>query len=90
MLLCNRQNHGMPDNCALCKALTPDLYNPCLGEPNKIVKPKEIFVPKKLSHEESKKQIIDYIQSVGGKIHVSEIAEKLKMDIELVSEILEE
>jgi predicted transcriptional regulator len=78
------------------------MYDPCRGHPEKVQRPiiktkeKEIIViPVKetiqeLSHDETRKQIIDYIQTVGGRVHVSEIAENLNMDIELVTEILDE
>ncbi len=102
-MICARQNLGMSDNCALCEVHHFELYNPCRGRPDKIKipviktsiveKPKDeiIIVPvKELSYNEAKRQVIDYIQTKGGKVHISEIVEKLKLDIELVSKILEE
>lgn len=94
---CGRQSLGMPDNCALCREHQPDLYKPCHGEPDKVKKPTKphtpeiIVVPvKELSYDETKKQVMDYIKTKGGKVSVSEIVEKLRLDIELVAKILED
>lgn len=38
-MICARQTLGMPDNCAICKALQPEFYNPCHGEPDKVKSP---------------------------------------------------
>lgn len=51
-----------------------------------------IIVPvRELSHEDAKKEIIKYLESVGKrKVYVSEIVEKLRLDIELTAEIVHE
>lgn len=89
---------GLPDNCASCKALRPDLYNPCQMHPERVKlpvveksKPEMVIIPvKELSYEEAKKEVMDYIQTKGGKVSISEIVEKLRLDIEVVAKILEE
>ncbi len=91
---CARQILGLPDNCALCREHQSDLYKPCHGEPDKVklIKPQPIVVMpvKELSYEESKKQVMNYVQTKGGKVSISEIVEKLRLDIEMVAKILEE
>lgn len=51
-----------------------------------------IIVPlRELSHEDAKKEIIEYLESTGKtKVYVSEIVEKLRLDIELTEEIVQQ
>ena len=49
----------------------------------------EIVPLRELSYADAKKEIIEYAQNAGKKkVYVSEIVEKLRLDIELVAEIL--
>ena len=44
-----------------------------------------------LSHEDAKNEISKYVQLAGGrKVYISELAEKLRLDIELIMDIMEE
>ncbi len=94
---CARQSLGMPDNCALCREHQPDLYKPCHGEPDKVKlsikkhEPEIVVVSiKELSYDETKKQVMNYIKTKGGRVSISEIVEKLRLDIGLVSKIIED
>ena len=51
-----------------------------------------VIVPlRELPRDYAKKEIIDYIQNVGGrKVYISELAEKLRLDIELIIDIMDE
>lgn len=42
------------------------------------------------SYEEAKMEIIEYIRDAGRKVYISELAEKLRLDIELIMQIMEE
>lgn len=93
-MTCTRQLHGMPDNCAICKALQPTFYGSCRGEPDKVKPPikrpqPEIMIVRELSYEEAKEEVVKYIQSKSGKFHISEISEKLGIDVEMVVKIVE-
>jgi len=46
---------------------------------------------RELPHDYAKKEIMDYIQNVGRrKVYISELAEKLRLDIELIMDIMDE
>ncbi|MDO9517590.1 MAG: hypothetical protein Q7J10_06005 [Methanosarcinaceae archaeon] len=51
-----------------------------------------VIVPlRDLPHEEAKNEISKYVQLDGGrKVYISELAEKLRLDIELIMDIMEE
>jgi len=51
-----------------------------------------VIVPlRELPREYAKMEISEYIQQAGGrKVYISELAEKLRLDIELIMEIMEE
>ena len=51
-----------------------------------------VIVPlRDLSHEDAKNEISNYVQLAGGrKVYISELAEKLRLDIELIMDIMEE
>lgn len=51
-----------------------------------------VIVPlRELSYDDAKREIIRYIQKVGNrKVYISEIAEQLRLDIELIMQILRE
>ena len=51
-----------------------------------------VIVPlRELSYKDAKREIVKYIGSVGNrKVYISEIAEKLRLDIELIMQIFEE
>lgn len=51
-----------------------------------------VIVPlRELPRDYAKKEIIDYIRNVGGrKVYISELAEKLRLDIELIMDIMDE
>lgn len=42
------------------------------------------------SYEEAKMEIVEYIKDAGRKVYISELAEKLRLDIELIMQIMEE
>jgi hypothetical protein len=49
----------------------------------------EIIPVRNLSYEDAENEIIGYLQKVGKRrVHVSEIVENLRLDIELVADIL--
>jgi hypothetical protein len=51
----------------------------------------EIVSVRNLPYEDAEKEIIEYLQKAGTrKVYISEIVEKLRLDIELVEEILQE
>lgn len=46
---------------------------------------------RELSHEDAKREIANYIKNAGDrKVYISELAEELILDIELIMEIIEE
>lgn len=51
-----------------------------------------VIVPlRNLSYEDAKKEIIEYLENAGKRtVYVSEIVEKLRLDIELTAKILHE
>lgn len=51
-----------------------------------------VIVPlRDLPHEDAKNEISNYVQLAGGrKVYISELAEKLRLDIELIIDIMEE
>ncbi len=49
----------------------------------------EVIQVRDLSYEDAEKEIIEYLQKAGKrKVYVSEIVEKLRLDIEISSDIL--
>jgi DNA-directed RNA polymerase specialized sigma subunit len=49
----------------------------------------EIVPVRNLSYEDAEKEIIEYLQKAGKRrVYISEIVKKLRLDIELVAEIL--
>lgn len=67
-------------------------HYPSLIKPKPILSDEILIVPlRELSHENAKKEITDYIQHAGGrKVYISELAEELRLDIELIMEVMEE
>lgn len=67
-------------------------YNLSLIRPKPILSDEILIVPlRELSHEDAKKEITNYIQHAGGrKVYISELAEELRLDIELIMEVMEE
>lgn len=67
-------------------------YNISLNRPKPILSDEILIVPlRDLSYEDAKKDITNYIQHAGGrKVYISELAEELRLDIELIMEVMEE
>ena len=65
---------------------------PSLNRPKPILSDEILIVPlRDISHENAKKEITNYIQHAGGrKVYISELAEELRLDIELIMEVMEE
>ncbi len=65
---------------------------PSLNRPKSILSDEILIVPlRDISHENAKKEITNYIQHAGGrKFYISELAEELRLDIELIIEVMEE
>ena len=64
-----------------------------MSDEETIIVPKEIvIVPiRDLSYENAKTEISNYIQLVNNrKVYISELAEKLRLDVELIEKIMEE
>lgn len=63
-----------------------------LIRPKPILSDEILIVPlRELSHEDAKKEIADYIRHAGGrKVYISELAEELRLDIELIIEVMED
>ena len=76
------------------------MFNPINHVPNffRLIKPKPILsdeiliVPlRELSYKDAKNEITKYIQHAAGrKVYISELAEELRLDIELIMEVMEE
>lgn len=63
------------------------------SEHSKLILPDEIVVVpiRELSYNDAKKEISDYIEKAGDrKVYISELAEELVIDFELIEEIMEE
>lgn len=60
--------------------------------PKPILSDEILIVPlRELSHEDARKEITNYIQHAGGsKVYISELAEDLRLDIELIMKVMEE
>jgi len=67
-------------------------YYLSLNRPKPILSDEILIVPlRELSYENAKEEITNYIQHAGGrKVYISELAEELRLDIELIMEIMEE
>lgn len=66
--------------------------NPSTIKPKPIPSDEIVIVPlRELPRDDAKKEIAEYIRRAGGrKVYISELAEELRLDIELIMEIMEE
>lgn len=71
-------------------------WHHCLGwesleEPkSEITSHQEIILREDISFTQAKEEIIDFIKQNGGEIFISEIIHKLRLDLELVIEIIDQ